>query len=216
MPDLDFRVVEADALPYAAGPTMLFKLHVENSAEGEHIQSVMLRTQIRIEVTRRHYDAKAEGRLLEVFGEPHRWGETLRSLLWTHTSTIIPGFDRSIVTELPVPCTYDFEVVGAKYFHALENGDVPLLFLFSGTIFYSTGDGPLQIAQVSWEKEAQFRLPIQVWKDMMEGYFPNSRWLRVQTDIFDQLYSYKARRALPTWEATIEELLRHSAAELER
>lgn len=216
MPDLNFRVVEADALPYAAGPTMLFKLHVENLTEHEHIQSIMLRTQIRIEVTRRHYDARSEDRLLEVFGEPHRWGETLRSLLWTHTSTIVPGFDGHIVAELPVPCTYDFEVVGAKYFHALEDGEVPLLFLFSGTIFYSTGDGPLQIMQVSWEKEAQFRLPIRIWKEMMEGYFPNSTWLRVQTDVFDRLNSYKAHRALPTWEATIEDLLRHSAAEMER
>jgi hypothetical protein len=216
MPDLNFRVVEADALPYAAGPTMLFKLHIENLADHEHIQSIMLRTQIRIEVTRRHYDARSEERLLEVFGEPHRWGETLRSLLWMHTSTIVPGFDGNIVAELPVPCTYDFEVVGAKYFHALEDGEVPLLFLFSGTIFYSTGDGPLQIMQVSWEKEAQFRLPIRIWKEMMEGYFPNSTWLRVQTDVFDRLYSYKAHRALPTWEATIEDLLRHSAAEMER
>lgn len=216
MPDLNFRVVEADALPYAAGPTMLFKLNIENLIEGERIQSIMLRSQIRIEVTRRHYDAETEARLLDVFGAPSRWGDTLRSLLWTHTSTIVPGFDQSTVAELHVPCTYDFEVVGAKYFHALEDGDVPLLFLFSGTIFYSSNDGPLQIAQVSWEKEAQFRLPIRVWKDMMEGFFPNSAWLRLQRDVFDKLYDYKARRALPTWEATLDELLEHSAAELER
>ena len=213
MPDLDFRVLGADSLPYAAGPTMLFTLNIENSVEEERIQSIMLRTQIRIEVTRRQYDSRTEDRLLDVFGPTQRWGETLRSLLWTHTSTIVQGFDHSTVAELHVPCTYDFEVVGAKYFHALEDGDVPLLFLFSGTIFYSKDDGPLQIAQVSWEKEAQFRLPIRVWKEMMEGFFPNSAWLRVQKDVFDRLYDYKARGALPTWEATIDELLQRSSAE---
>lgn len=213
MPDLSFRVVEGDALPYAAGPTMLFKLQIENATPGERIQSVMLRTQIRIEVTRRQYDAGTEERLLDVFGPRERWGETLRSLLWTHTSTIVGGFEGSTVAELHVPCTYDFEVVGAKYFHALEDGEVPLLFLFSGTIFYSAGGGPLQIAQVSWEKEAQYRLPIHVWKEMMDGFFPRSAWLRLRRDVFDRLYDYKARRALPTWESALEELLERSSAE---
>ncbi len=215
MPDLEFRVLEADALAYAATPTLLFKLQIENVTQGERIQSIMLRSQIRIEVTRRQYDAQAEDRLLEVFGERHRWGETLRSLLWTHTSSIVQGFDGSTVAELPVPCTYDFDVVGSKYFHALNDGEIPLIFLFSGTVFYTTGDGPLQIAQVSWEKEAQFRLPVKIWKDVMDSYFPNSTWIRLQTDIFDRLYQYKARRALPTWEATFEELLQLRAADLE-
>lgn len=216
MPNLDFRIVEAEALPFAAGPTMLFKLHIGNSMAGEHIHSVMLRVQIRIEVTRRQYGADEEERLLEAFGEPQRWGETLRSMLWTHTTTIVQHFDDHVIAELPVPCTYDFDVVGAKYFYALEDGDVPLLFLFSGTIFYSEGNGPLQIAQIPWEKEAQFRLPIRAWKEMMDGFFPNSAWLRIQKDVFDELYRYRAKRALPTWEAALLDLLRHSAAELER
>lgn len=216
MPNLDFRIVEAEALPFAAGPTMLFKLQLGNSMAGEHIHSVMLRVQIRIEVTRRQYGAGEEERLLEVFGEPQRWGETLRSMLWTHTSTIVQHFDDNVIAELPVPCTYDFDVVGAKYFYALDDGDVPLLFLFSGTIFYSEGNGPLQIAQIPWKKEAQFRLPIRAWKEMMDGFFPNSAWLRIQKDVFDELYRYRAKRVLPTWEAALLDLLRHSAAELER
>ena len=216
MPDLDFRIVDGEALPFAAGPTMLFKLHIGNNTPGEHIHTVMLRAQIRLEVTRRQYAPGEEERLLEVFGEPQRWGETLRSMLWTHTSAIVQHFDDHVIAELPVPCTYDFDVVGAKYFYALEDGDVPLLFLFSGTVFYSEGNGPLQIAQIPWEKEAQFRLPVRAWKEMMDGFFPNSAWLRIQKDVFDELYRYRAQRALPTWEAALKDLLRHSAAELER
>lgn len=213
MPNLDFQVVEAEVIPFAAGPTMLFKVHIQNVDAGERIQSILLRTQIRLEVTRRHYDKETEARLLELFGKPEQWGETLRSLLWTHATTIVPPFVGNTVAELPIICSYDFEVAGAKYFYALEDGEVPLLFLFSGTIFYHPGGGALQVGQIPWEKEAQFRLPVQAWKDMMERYFPNSAWLRLRKDVFDRLYSYKARRALPTWEMALEELMQRSEAE---
>jgi hypothetical protein len=215
MPELSFGVVDADILPFAAGPTMIFKLRVQNAVPDEQIHSIMLRTQIRIEATRRHYNAATEARLLELFGEPHRWGETLRSLLWTQTTTLVPPFSDSAVVELLVACTYDFEVAGAKYFYALEDDEVPLLFLFSGTIFYA-GEAGLQIGQIPWEKEAAFRLPIAVWKGMMDRYFPNSAWLRLHKDVFDRLYSFKGRMALPTWDAAIERLLQTSEAELER
>ncbi len=216
MPELDFKVVDAEAVPFAAAPTMLFKLHIHNAAADERVHSIMLRAQVRIETTRRRYDAEAEGRLLEVFGEPRRWGETLRSLLWTHATVIVPRFTDSIVADLPIPCSYDFDVAAAKYFYALEDGEVPLLFLFSGTVFYMAGEGPLQITQISWEKEAPFRLPIQVWKKMMDHYFPNSAWLRVRKDVFDRLYAYKARQALPSWDDALDALLRGSEAEAER
>jgi hypothetical protein len=215
VPDLAFRILEADALPYAATPTMLFKLKIENLDSRERIQSILLRSQIRIEVTRRQYDSRAEERLIELFGEPHRWGETLRSLLWMHTSSVVQAFESTTVAELPVPCTYDFEVVGSKYFHALDDGEVPLLFLFSGSVFYTREGGPLQIAQISWEKEAQYRLPIRIWKDTMDSYFPNSGWIRVRKDVFDRLCSYKAHRALPTWEDAFDALLEQSSADLE-
>jgi len=216
MPELDFTVVDAAAVPFAAAPTILFKLQIHNAATDERVHSIMLQTQIRIEVTRRRYDAVAEDRLLEVFGEPRRWGETLRSLLWTHATTVVPRFTDSIVADLPIPCSYDFDVAAAKYFYALEDGEVPLLFLFSGTVFYMAGEGPLQITQISWEKEAPFRLPVRVWKDMMEQYFPNSAWLRVRKDVFDRLYAYKARQAVPSWDDALDRLLRERETEVER
>ncbi len=215
MPDLDFRVEDAEVLEFAAVPSILFKLRIENLEE-EPIRSVALNTQIRIAATRRHYDTAEQERLLEVFGEPHRWGHTLRSLLWTHTTLQVPPFSGSAVVDMPVPCTYDLEVLGAKYFYALEDGEVPLEFLFSGTVFYAGEGGRLQVARISWEKEAEFRLPVRVWKEMMERYFPNSAWIRLRKDAFDRLYDYKVRRRLPTWEATVEALLHASEQEVER
>jgi hypothetical protein len=215
MPDLDLRVENAEVLEFAAVPSLLFKLRIENLEE-EPIRSVALNTQIRIATTQRHYAATEQERLLEVFGEPHRWRNTLRSLLWTHTTLQVPPFSGSTVVDMPVPCTYDLEVAGAKYFYALEDGEVPLEFLFSGTVFYAGEGGRLQVARISWEKEAEFRLPIQVWKEMMERYFPNSAWIRLRKDAFDRLYDYKVRMGLPSWEAAVEALLRASEQEVER
>jgi hypothetical protein len=215
MPNLDFSVEGAEVLRFAAVPSLLFKLRIANLEE-EPIRSVALNTQIRIAATQRHYDAAEQERLLELFGEPSRWKDTLRSLLWTHTVVQVPPFSGSTVADMPVTCTYDLEVVAAKYFYALEDGEVPLEFLFSGTIFYAGEDGRLQVARISWEKDAEFRLPVRLWKEMMERYFPNSAWIRLHRDAFDQLYDYKIRRGLPTWETTIEALLHASEQEVER
>ena len=215
MPDLDFRVEGAEVLEYAAVPSLVFKLRIENLEE-EPIRSVALNTQIRIAATQRHYEAAEQERLLELFGEPSRWKDTLRSLLWTHTVVQVRPFSGSTVVDMPVPCTYDLEVIGSKYFYALEEGEVPLEFLFSGTVFYAEAGGRLQVDRISWEKEAEFRLPVRLWKEMMEHYFPNTAWIRLRRDAFDRLYDYKVRRALPTWETTVEALLRASEQEVER
>ena len=215
MPDLNFRLEDAEVPEFAAVPSLVFKLHIENLGE-EPIRSVALNIQIRIAATHRHYDAAEQDRLLELFGNPSRWKDTLRSLLWTHTVLQVPRFSGSTVVDMPVTCTYDLEVVAAKYFFALEEGEVPLEFLFSGTVFYAAEGGRLQTARISWEKEAEFRLPVRLWKEMMDQYFPNSAWIRLRKDAFDQLYDYKIHMGLPTWEATVEALLRASEQGVER
>jgi hypothetical protein len=215
VPNLDFRVEGAEVLEHAAVPSLLFKLRIENLQE-EPIRSVSLNTQVRISARQRHYETVEQERLQELFGEPNRWGETLRSLLWTHTVLQVPRFSGSTVVGMPVTCTYDLEVAAAKYFYALEDGEVPLEFLFSGTVFYAAEGGWLQTTRISWEKEAEFRLPVRLWKEMMEHYFPNSAWIRLHRDAFDELYDYKVRMGLPTWETTVEALLRASEQGAER
>lgn len=111
------------------------------------------------------------------------------------------------MAELPVPCSYDFNVAATKYFYALAAGDVPLTLLFSGTMFYAADDGRLQVAQIPWDQEADFRLPVQVWRELMEHYYPNSAWLCLRRDIFDRLYAFKREHGLPTWEQALEQLL---------
>jgi hypothetical protein len=208
VPELSFHVEKAEPLPFAAAPHLSFKLRVRNVPEDESIHTITLRCQVRIEPARRKYQGEEQARLLELFAEPARWGQTLKSLLWTHTNVVVPGFSGTTLVDLPVPCTFDFNVTTARYFDALEDGEVPLLFLFSGTVFYAGADGALQVAQVPWSAESPFRLPVSVWKEMMEHYYPNSAWLCLRKDVFDRLHRFKVQAGLPTWEQALESLLR--------
>ena len=207
MPGLTFTVEGAEALPFAAAPMIAFRLRVTNSDADRAIQSVALRCQVMIEASRRHYNTHERESLRDLFGESDRWSQSLRSLLWTHATATVPAFSDSALTELPVPCTFDFNVAAAKYFHAIQEEDVPLCFQFSGTIFYARADGALQIDQIGWDREARFRLPAKVWSEMMDHYYPNSAWLRLRRDAFERLYAYKRRNGLATWEEAIESLL---------
>lgn len=215
MPDLDFRVEGAEPQRFAAAPHLLFKLRITEAlpagAQPTPIHSVVLRCQVRIEPTRRRYQAAEEPRLRDLFGTPERWGQTMRTLLWTHVSAVVPPFAGTGEMDLPVPCSYDFSQAATRYFDALDAGDLPLCFLFSGTIFHEADDGALQVAQISWEKESSFRLPAATWRDLMDTYYPNTAWLCLRKDVFDRFDQYRSRRGLPTPESALERLL--SAAE---
>lgn len=206
MPDLDFRVESAAPVPYAAAPLLGFRIAVTNST-GEAIYTVALRAQIQLEVTRRSYSSQDQENLLDLFGEPVRWGQTLRSMLWTNANATISPFTGTTSVDLQVPCTFDFNVASTKYFHGIENGEIPLCFLFSGTVFYDGGGGAPQVSPISWSKEARFRLPVETWRGMMELYYPNSAWICLRRDVFERLYRYKVRNGIPTWEAALERIL---------
>jgi hypothetical protein len=207
MPDLNFQIEGAAPLPFAMAPTLAFKLRISSADEAEPIHSIALRCQIQIDTTRRHYSGGEKDRLTDLFGEPERWGQTLRTMLWTHASTVVPPFTGTTLVDLPVPCTFDFNVAATKYFAGLEDGEVPLTLLFSGTIFYEANEAGLQVMQIPWDKESTYRLPVSTWKEMIEIYYPNTTWLCLRRDIFDRLYQYKRERGIPTWEQALESIL---------
>ncbi len=153
--------------------------------------------------------------MLDLFGEPERWGQTLKTMLWTHASTVVSPFQNTTTVDLPVNCTFDFNVAGTKYFAGLAGGEIPLLLLFSGTIFYEAAGGAIQIAQISWSKEAKFSLSVGVWQEMMEHYYPNSAWLTLQRDVFERLQKYKMQRGIPTFEQALESLLPNDEIKME-
>lgn len=209
MPELDFAVEGAQPEHYAVSPLLTFKLRVTNATPDIHIQNVMLQCQIRIEAARRHYEAGEHERLKDLFGAAERWDRTLHSLLWTHTSVLVPSFQETCVVDLPVPCSFDFNVAATKYFDGLQGGEAPVALLFSGTVFYEAPDGALQLTQIAWDREANYRLPAHVWQAMMDHYYPGSVWLRISRDAFERIYRYKRARGLPTWEQALTSLLDH-------
>lgn len=206
MPGLSFRVEDSGTLKHAATPTLRFGLRIESTG-GRPIRSVVLETQIQIAARRRSYDDATEGRLVELFGEPHRWSTTLRTLPWLRVTQVVPPFSGSTLVDLAVPCTYDFEVSASKYLDAVREGEVPLELLFGGTLFYTAQDGRLQTGRIAWDREAEYRLPARVWRETMDHYFPGSAWIRLGREAFDRLYAHKSRHTLTSWDATIASLL---------
>jgi len=211
VPRLAFAVEGASVQELAAVPTLRLSLRIERTGGGP-VRSIALQAQLRIAAPRRGYDGATQERLAELFGTPDQWGRTLHSLLWAHATAFVPPFDDATTVALPVPCSYDFEVAAAKYLHALRDGDVPLELLFSGTVFARGPDGRLQVTQIGSECEASFALPVRLWREAMERSFGDSVWLRLGQDAFDRLYAYRASRALGTWEATVDALLREARA----
>lgn len=204
-PELGFAVDDVTAVEHAVVPTLCFRLRLD--AGDREVRSLALNVQLRIDATRRKYEPGDEARLVELFGGRERWGTTLRNLMWTSVSINVPRFTGRTIVALHVPATYDFEVVAAKYLHALESGEVPVELLFGGTLFYQGAAGGLQAAPVSWEQEAKIALPVAVWRQAIDIAFPGSAWIRTGRDVFDRLWAYRAARALPSWEATLAELL---------
>jgi hypothetical protein len=210
VPELAFAVLDAAPLKYAAAPTLAFTLRID-AAGAWPIRSVLLDTQLQIAARRRHYDETAHERLGDLFGPVKDWGANLRTLLWTRTTLAVPPFTGSTVVELPVPCSYDMEVAATRYLSALAGGEVPLEFLFSGTVFYTAAGGQLQAARISWEGDAEYRMPVRLWRDTMDHFFPGAAWLRLSRASFDRLAAYRARHALASWDDTVAALLGEEA-----
>jgi hypothetical protein len=207
---LHFAVVDARPEPHAATPTLLLRLRV-TAAGDEPVHAVALRCQIMIEPQRRRHEREEQDLLTELFGEAPRWGDTLRPFLWTNVGTTLTGFTGSTEIDLAVPCTYDMEVAAAKYFHSLGGGEVPIVLLFSGTVF-TRGTSGLGTLPIAWHEEAAFRLPVSVWRAVIDMYFPNSGWLRLDVDSLAALQRFRRERALLSWDATVAALLKEAGA----
>jgi hypothetical protein len=203
--DLAFEVLDVLPQEHAAAPHLLFRLRVTERS-GAVVHAVALRTQLRIEPQRRPYDAAEQEGLVDLFGTADRYGSTLKPFLWTHATAMVQGFEGSREFDLPVACTYDFEVSATKYLHALRGGGVPLVLLFSGTIF-TRGETGFSVEQLSWSLEARCRLPVSSWRALMDLYFPGSGWIRLERDTIDALARYRSGRGLTSWEKTLATLL---------
>lgn len=201
MTELSFTCIDVAFERYAMAPTLLFRLRID-AAAGQRVRAIALRCQFRIEPQRRGYGEQEAERLVELFGERSRWGDTLKPFQFANSSTTVASFTGSIEVDVTVPCSYDMEVAAGRYFHAIEDGEIPFILLFSGTIF-GDGEKGLWVEQVPWHAEARYRVPVKVWREMMDTHFPGSGWLRLQRETIDALAEFRAVRTLPSWDDTI-------------
>jgi hypothetical protein len=202
---LVFDVLDVAPQQHAASPHLLFRLRVAETT-GAVVHAIALRAQLRIEPQRRPYDEREREALVDLFGTPDRYPSTLKPFLWTHATAMVQGFTGSRELDLPVACTYDFDVAATKYLHALGGGDVPLVLLFSGTVF-TRGETGFSVEQLSWSLEAPCRLPVASWRALMDLYFPGAGWIRLDRDTIDALARYRSARGLTSWEQTLAALL---------
>jgi hypothetical protein len=205
MTGLTFTVLDVLAEPYSVTPRLNARIGIVSS-DDEPIQAIALRCQIRIEPLRRPYsDEEADG-LLDLFGPRERWANTQRTFLWQHSTSMVQGFTGVTEISMPLECTYDFEVTASKYLHALRDGVIPLLFLFSGTVFVQ-GERGFSVRQVSWECEAQHEMPASVWRDLIRAHYPNAGWVRLGHDTVAALAAYRSAHGMLDFEDAVTTLL---------
>jgi Family of unknown function (DUF6084) len=207
MPNLKFEIISCGVKQFAVVPTLVFDLQITNNVDNEEVYAAALKCQVMIEAVKRTYNESSKDRLHELFGEPFRWDETLRSFFWTIVNIPVPRFTGTTVVEVAIPCSEDQALAAGKYFYAVSEGTVPLAFLFSGTLFYKDPDDNLQVTLVPWEKEAFCKMPANLWQEMMDTHFPGSRWIRLRKDIYDRLVRHKSQSAFPTLETCLESIL---------
>ena len=213
MPDLTFAVERAQPLADSAAPCLALDLRIANRS-GEPVDAVLLRCQVQIDAARRRYTAAEKERLRDLFGEADRWGETLRPMLWANLSVNVPGFTGDSACRIPLPCTFDFNVAATKYFYGLEAGEIPVSALFSGTVFYQGAAG-LQAQPIPWDREARFALPVPVWRQMMDAWYPGTAWLHLGRAAFDALYRFRVEQGIATFDEAVLRLLRSARQEQE-
>jgi hypothetical protein len=206
LPEVEFSVLDARPVRHAATPMLTMDLQVMEPS-GRAVYMMALRLQVMIEPARRTYDEETRERLQELFGAPERWAVTTRSLIWTQVDVLVPAFTGRTIVTVPLACSYDMELVAAKYFYSLPDGEAPLALHFNGTIYYPGEDGALQMVLLPWNKSIDFRMPVSVWRETVEHYYPNTAWVALRSETLDRLRRAKLERGLATLDGCVEALL---------
>ena len=206
--DIEFEVLGARPVKYAAAPMLSFDLQVSETG-GAPVYMIALTVQLMIEPARRRYDDGTRERLVELFGAPERWAVTTRSLVWAKLDVLVPAFTGTITVTVPIACHYDLELAAAKYLHSLPDGEAPLALHFNGMIYYPGDDGGLQMTLIPWSKSIDFRMPVSVWQETIAHYYPGTAWVAVRADTFEALQREKLARGLVTLDACVSSLLKH-------
>ena len=204
-PEPEFEITSAAHAAFTATPTMIFSV-TATEPSGHEIQSIALTIQVMIDPARRGYDPETRERLSELFGPPASWAPATSGLVWARVSATVPRFSGSTIFGIEVPCTYDLEVAAAKYFYAVQDGEIPLSFHFNGNVFFHGGER-LQVVPVSWSNTAKYRMPVSAWRAMIAEHYPGGGWIRLGDETLRKLNDRRSAQGLPSFDACVQELL---------
>jgi hypothetical protein len=205
-PEVEFAVLGARPVKYAAAPMLALDLQITETA-GRQVYMLALSIQLMIEPARRAYDDAAHERLVELFGAPERWAVTTRSLVWSALDVVVPAFTGRTTVTVPIACGYDLELAAAKYLHSLTDGEAPLALHFNGMVYYPGENGGLQIVLLPWSNSIGFRMPVRVWQETIAHYYPGTAWVGLRSETLQALQRAKLARGLATLDDTVTALL---------
>jgi Family of unknown function (DUF6084) len=209
-PEPEFEVLGVRPMRHAAAPTLMLDLHVSEPS-GRQVYMIGLTVQLMLEPARRGYDEATRERLAGLFGAPERWAVTTHSLVWAQLDVVVPEFTGSTTVAVPLACSYDLELAAAKYLDALPDGEVPMALHFNGIVYYPNEQGGLQMVLVPWSRSADYRMPVTVWRETIEHYYPNTGWVAMRSETLRALERARIARGAPTYDACVKQLLEEQA-----
>ncbi|MDP9228642.1 MAG: DUF6084 family protein [Actinomycetota bacterium] len=211
-PWLKFEITGAQFLKYAAAPTLSFAVDI-NDESGCEIFMASLTVQIQTEPKKRSYTPEERERLTELFGDPKKWGQSAQRLQLSAEKVLLRPFTGTTSVDVEMLCNYDLELAAAKYFHAVDGGTVPMVFHWNGTVYYTDSEDKLQMVQIPWDTVSDHQLDIDVWKRMMDHYYPHRGWVPVQSETLEALRKLKTERGLMTFDDTVRYLIGEAGGE---
>ena len=200
---LEFTILGAEPIEYAATPGVRFHLHV-TEPEGREVYTIALSSQIHIDPARRSYDDATRERLVELFGAPERWGATTHPFQWARIESLVPSFTGSTAFTVEVPCTYDLEVASAKYFDvAARRRRAAHASTSTGPCSTGRRRSPAGRARALELLGALERCRSTVWRRTIDAHYPGGGWVRLQQDTLEALAARKAERGEHSFDATV-------------
>ena len=130
--------------------------------------------------------------------------------MWTQLDVVVPAFIGTTTVAVPIACNFDQEVAATKYLHALTDGEAPLALHFNGLVYYPNDAGGLQMVMIPWSSSIGFRMPVGVWRETIEHYYPNTAWVGLRGETLEQLERRRLDGGHATFDDCVAELLRSS------
>ena len=168
-----------------------------DSRAAHAIRSVLLDVQIQIAAPAAVYDPGRAGAAGRAVRRARALGHTLRTLLWLRTTVVVPPFTGATVVDLRRAVHLRLRGHGVALPRTRSTtARCRSSSCSAGPSSTPAPAGALQTARIALGREAEYRLPVAVWRETMDSYFPGSAWLRLRPRRLRPAVAYRARHAL--------------------